>query len=176
MTGAQAPSGGNATPTVWRRLMCLVYEGVVLFGVVMMAGYLYSSLTQQRHALIGTAGLQVFLFVVLAIYFVWFWTHGGQTVAMKAWQIRLVTVRGDSVTQARALARYFLGWMWFVPALAIVHFAGLKGLLPLAVTLSAGVLAFAALSRLHPERQFWHDVICGTRLVIWRPTPDSKTH
>jgi uncharacterized RDD family membrane protein YckC len=176
VTTSAALSSRDSTPAVWRRLMCLVYEGVVLFGVVMMAGYLYSSLTQQRHALVGTAGLQAFLFVILAIYFVWFWSHGGQTVAMKAWQIQLVTSRGSGVTQARALARYLLSWMWFLPALAVVNFAGLKGLLPLTVTLSAGVLAFAALSRLHPERQFWHDVVCGTRLITWRPTAAPLTN
>jgi hypothetical protein len=27
---------------------------------------------------------------------------------------------------------------------------------------------YAALSRLHPQRQFWHDALCGTRLVAER--------
>ena len=52
-------------------MAAFVYEGVLLFGVLAIAGYLYSSLTQQRHALHGLAGLQAFLFVVLAIYFTW---------------------------------------------------------------------------------------------------------
>ena len=71
-------------------MACFLYEGVLLFGVVMIAGYLFSSLTQQRNALVGRHGLQAFLFIVLGIYFVWFWSHGGQTVAMRAWHIRLV--------------------------------------------------------------------------------------
>ena len=33
----------------------------------------------------------------------------------------------------------------------------------------AALLAYAALARLHPDRQFWHDAACGTRLVDWRP-------
>ena len=60
----------------------------------MMAGYLYGSLTQQRNALAGRHGLQAFLFLALAVYFVWFWSHGGQTVAMKTWHIRLVHADG----------------------------------------------------------------------------------
>lgn len=164
-----AASGPLAAPSVRRRMACFVYEGVLLFGVLMIAGYLFSSLTQQRHALEGRHGLQAFLFLVLGIYFVWFWSHGGQTVAMKAWHIRLVDAAGRPVTQARALVRYLLSWLWFLPALAIVWLSGLQGLGPVTAALFAGVAAFAALARLRPDRQFWHDAVCGTRLVTWRP-------
>lgn len=173
MSAAVPPSVAPAkaeTPGVARRLACFVYEGVLLFGVVMIAGYLYSSLTQQRHALEGRAGLQAFMLVVLAIYFVWFWSHGGQTVAMKAWHIRLVTADGRPVSQARALVRYLLSWVWFMPALAASYAAGLRGAEVFAV-LTVGVLAYAALARLHPQRQFWHDAVCGTRLIHWRTQP-----
>jgi uncharacterized RDD family membrane protein YckC len=166
-----APAGASfdpRAPALFRRLACFVYEGVLLFGVVMIAGYLYSTLTQQRHALHGQHGLQAFLFIVLGIYFVWFWSHGGQTVAMKAWHIRLVGTDGHPVSQWRALARYLLSWLWFLPALAAVYLAGVHGLGAIFGTLALGVLAFAALSWLHPQRQFWHDAVCGTRLVTWR--------
>lgn len=158
-------------------MAAFIYEGVLLFGVVMIAGYLYSSLTQMRHALQGTVGLQAFLFVVLGIYFVWFWSRSGQTVAMKAWHIRLVDPAGRPVSQPRALGRYLLSWLWFLPALAAVHFAGLKSTGAIFGSLAAGVLAYAALAWLHPQRQFWHDAVCGTRLITWRPAlpPRPKT-
>jgi uncharacterized RDD family membrane protein YckC len=159
----------GSTPGLVRRLACFVYEGVLLFGVVMIAGYLYSSLTQQRHALQGQLGLQLFLFVVLGIYFVWFWSRGGQTVAMRTWNIRLVTATGEQVSQPRALARYLLAWIWFVPALGAAALAGLHSVAAIFGLITAGVLAYALLAKLHPERQFWHDVVCRTRLVDWRP-------
>ncbi|WP_119352730.1 RDD family protein [Azohydromonas sediminis] len=174
MSAAAPPAGAAATPGIARRLASFVYEGVLLFGVVMIAGYLYSSLTQQRHALEGRGGLMAFLFVVLAIYFVWFWSHGGQTVAMKAWHVRLVTADGGPVSQLRALARYLLSWVWFLPALATAHFAGLKSSLAVFTLMTVGVLAYAALAWLHPQRQFWHDAVCGTRLVHWNPPRPPK--
>lgn len=156
-------------PGLWRRLLCMLYEGVLLFGVLMIAGYLYSSLTQQRHALQGTAGLQAFLFVVLGIYFGWFWSRSGQTLAMKAWHIRVVAADGRGLSQARALARYALAWLWFLPALLSLHFAGLKSGAAIVAALAAGVAGYATLALLRPDRQFWHDVVCGTRLVDVRP-------
>lgn len=152
-----------------------VYEGVLLFGVLMIAGYLFSSLAQQRHALVGRLGLQAFLFVVLGVYFVLFWSRGGQTVAMKAWHIRLVTRDGKPVSQARALARYVLCWLWFLPALLALYVSGLDGGGATFGLLSTGVITYGALSRLHPDRQFWHDALCGTRLVSTR-TDDARRH
>jgi uncharacterized RDD family membrane protein YckC len=166
--------GEPAVPSLRRRLACFVYEGVLLFGVVMVAGYLYSSLTQQRHALVGMHGLQAFLFVVLGVYFVWFWSTGGQTVAMKAWRIRLVGRDMQPVSQARALARYLLSWLWFLPALAGAHFGGLIGGGVISGALALGVCAYAALVLLLPQRQYLHDVLCGTRLLDWHPARPAR--
>ena len=161
-------------PSLWRRMASFLYEGVLLFGVTFISGYLYAALTQQRSALIGKSGLQAFEFVVLGIYFIWFWTHGGQTVAMKAWHLRVVDEHGAPLGQGRALARYLLSWLWFLPALASVHFAELHGGGAITGALLAGVLGYVLLARLHPSRQFLHDLLCRTRVVTQRPPARKK--
>jgi uncharacterized RDD family membrane protein YckC len=170
--GAGAPhtdASTAATPSIRRRLAALLYEGVLLFGVLMISGWLYSTLTQQRNALQGKTSMQAFLFVVLGIYFGWFWSRGGQTVAMKAWHIRVVTRDGEPLSQARALVRYLLSWLWFLPSLAAMYLAGLHSGAAIYGALAAGVAAYAALAWLQPDRQFWHDAVCGTRLINWQP-------
>ncbi len=157
------------TPTLLRRLACFVYEGVLLFGVVMVAGFAYSTLTQQRHALSGIAGMQAVVFVVLGVYFAGFWSRTGQTLAMQTWQIRLVGASGERVPLLRAVARYLLSWLWFLPALLSLYLSGLKGGGPAFAALTAGVVAYAALAWLRPDRQYWHDAICRTRLVMAQP-------
>lgn len=150
-------------------MACFIYEGVLLFGVVMIAGYLFSSLTQQRNAMVGRHALQAFLFVVLAIYFVWFWSHGGQTVAMRAWHVRVVDAAGAPLTQLRALARYAFSWLWFLPALLLLWAWGVRDTGTVFGVMAAGILAYAALALLHPKRQFWHDAVCRTQLITQRP-------
>jgi uncharacterized RDD family membrane protein YckC len=162
------------TPGIARRLAAFVYEGVLLFGVLFIAGYLYSTLTQQRHALQGQTGLQLFVFCVLALYFVTFWTRGGQTVAMRAWHLRVVTTRGDALGKGRAFVRFLASWLWFVPALVAARVAGLHSAASIFGLLIVGVLAYALLARLHPQRQFLHDALCGTRLVTWRAGPQRR--
>jgi uncharacterized RDD family membrane protein YckC len=156
-----------AVPGLKRRMACWLYEGMLMFGVVFVAGYLFGSLSQTRHALDNRHALQAFLFIVFGIYFTWFWAKG-QTLAMKTWNIRVTDVAGRPLSQRRAFVRYLLSWLWFLPALAAIapfHLSGGESVLLLA----GWVLVYALLSRFHPEQQFWHDALAGTRLVTYVP-------
>lgn len=168
-TAPEAPGDGSShvTPGLWRRMACWLYEGMLLFGVVFIAGYLFSALSQTRHALDNRLLQQAFLFVVLGIYFAWFWSKG-QTLAMKTWHIRVVDLAGKPLTQRRALLRYVLSWLWFLPPLAATAPFRLSGA-ESAVIVLGWVLVWALLSRFHPARQFWHDALAGTRLIDARP-------
>lgn len=156
-------------PPLARRMACWLYEGMLLFGVVFIAGYLFGALSQTRHALDNRHALQGFLFVVFGIYFTWFWSKG-QTLAMKTWNIRLVDAHGRPVTQARALVRYLLSWLWILPALATISLLSLSGAGTL-VVVAGWVAVWALLSRFHRQRQYWHDAWAGTRLVAAAPVP-----
>ncbi len=169
-----APGAPAPAPGLRRRLAAFVYEGVLLFGVLMIAGLAYGLATQQRHALVGQHGLQLFLFLVLGLYFTWFWSHGGQTVAMKTWHVRLLARDGQPVGTARAWLRYLLSWLWFLPALACTQLAGLHSGASITLALLAGVLVYALVSRFNPRRQFLHDLISHTELVYW-PTVKRKS-
>ena len=116
----------------------MLYEALLLFAVAFFAGWLFFAASGGRDATSGwlRLALQAFVLVVFAAYFLRCWLHGGQTLAMKAWRIRLV-----GVTPRRALAR-------FAYALALV---------PTGISLAW--VFFDA------ERQFLHDRLAGTRLV-----------
>jgi uncharacterized RDD family membrane protein YckC len=154
-------------PGLWRRMACWIYEGVLMFGVVFIAGYLFGSLSQTRNAMDNRHALQAFLFVIFGIYFVWFWAKG-QTLAMKTWSIRLVDANGQPVSQSRALVRYCLSWIWFLPPLLALSPFKLNGAETVMLTIG-WVVVWALSSRLQPNRQFWHDTWVGTRLVTSKP-------
>ncbi|MEY4909260.1 MAG: hypothetical protein RL260_2978 [Pseudomonadota bacterium] len=159
------------TPGLRRRMAAMLYEAVVLFGVLMVSGLLFSPLTDQRHALQGRVELQVFLFGMLGLYFTWFWTHSGQTVAMKTWHVRVVRQDGRPLGGWNALVRYTLSWLWFLPALGVAAMLKLHTSGEYMLALLVGVVAYAALTRRLPDHQFLHDRLCQTRLVTWRPAP-----
>jgi uncharacterized RDD family membrane protein YckC len=159
-------------PSIKRRLTVMLYEGVLLFGVLAIAGLLFGILLQQRNALYLRHVLQYWLFLVLGVYFVWFWMRGGQTLPMKTWRIRLVTVQGNPLNAKRACARYLLAWLWFVPGLAIAWVLDAHGWTAVCIG-AANVLAWALTARIHPSRQFLHDRIAGTQLINVAKNPQG---
>jgi uncharacterized RDD family membrane protein YckC len=163
--GSAASAPGAAVPTIRRRLAALVYESVLLFGVVFIAGYLFSTLTQQRNGLTHHNLLTIWVALVVGAYFIWCWTRGGQTLPMKTWRLRLVEAgTGRPPKVARALARYLAAWLWFLPPLALHPLLHLPVPVTLATT-AAWFALWAAAARLDPARQFPHDRLAGTRIV-----------
>ena len=116
----------------------MLYDGMLLFAVGFFATWLF----QFAAGTLEIAGwrrhlLQAFLLAVFAAYFLWCWLRGGQTLAMRAWRLRLV-----QVSPRRALLRFLLALLLVPTGLSIL---------------------WALVDR---ERQFLHDRIAGTRLVF----------
>lgn len=160
-TNASTP----VTPTLKSRLASMLYESMLLFGVIFVTGFLFSYLAGQRHALYMRHFLQGWLLFVLCAYFIWFWTHGGQTLAMKTWRVRLVASDGGPVRYGLALYRFLLCWLWILPGLALAWLFGAKTWMLIWIP-ALNMLLWALAARLDPERQFLHDRIAGTRLVL----------
>jgi uncharacterized RDD family membrane protein YckC len=86
----------------------MVYEAVLLFAVAFFASWIFFFASGGRDATSGALRheLQLFILAVFAAYFVWCWLRGGQTLAMKAWHIRLV-----DVTPRKAVLRFVLAFL-----------------------------------------------------------------
>ncbi|MCE9571158.1 MAG: RDD family protein [Rhodocyclales bacterium] len=134
----------DATPSLRRRLASMAYESLLLIGVLSIAFMLpHLVLGMGFHILLPGWALLSHIFVALGAYFVWYWHHSGQTLAMQTWKIRLSTPRGVPPTLAQLALRYALAW-------------------PSVIYLGAG-LFWALFDR---DRQFLHDRLAGTCLVF----------
>ena len=134
--------GGLETPSFGRRMASSLYDLLMLAALVLVATFPFlaffgdSTAGWRRHV------LQVWVLAVAGAYFAWFWTHGGQTLPMKTWRLRLVRADGAPVSLARAVHRYLLA--------ALGLFA-----------LGLGFL-WALVDR---DRQFLHDRLAGTAII-----------
>ncbi|OZI59737.1 RDD family protein [Bordetella genomosp. 11] len=154
------------TPPRLRRFACMMYEAVLLFGVVFLADYLFDTLTQSRSGLMLRTARQAWLFLAIGCYFVVCWARSGQTLPMKTWNIRLVGRDGSPPSLARLVWRY--GFAWILPMIAALAVWGIESVTHWPATLMFIVAApFAVFvgSWLDPEGQFLHDRWAGTRLV-----------
>lgn len=155
-----------------RRFACMMYEGVLLFGVVFLAGYLFDTLTQSKHALTLRHARQVVLFAAIGIYFFLCWKRSGQTLPMKAWDMRLVGADGLRPGTGRLLMRYVL--MWVLPLVAALGVWGLSiltGWSSVDLLIVAAPFANFIPTFWTPGGQFAHDLVSGTRLIHVPPPP-----
>lgn len=138
---------GLISPSRKRRMACLLYESMLLFGVVFIAGYLFDTLTQSKHALYLRHERQAWLAFVLGLYFVWFWRHGGQTLAMKTWHIRLVREDGSPIGWLQGIIRFVLASLFNCSGISFVY------------------------SWFDRHGQYPQDRLCKTLLISSKPTP-----
>jgi len=162
-------------PSLGRRMASFAYEGLLLFGIGLIPGAigaLLVALTGNQHPLQNDATLRVITLLIYAVYFTWFWSVRGQTLPMQTWHIRVVTDKGERLRPWQALARFVASCAWFAPAALLAAANGWTRWHGLAA-MSVGVVAYALLALAHPQRQFWHDALCGTRLIT--VVPPTKT-
>ncbi len=152
-------SAPATTPRLRRRLASLVYESILLFGVAFIAAYLFLALTQSKYPIPSPMRhlFQSYMFAVIGIYFVWCWRHGGQTLPMKTWKMRVTDQAGSTVSLARAWWRYTMIWVTLLPALLLYSFGYKWGLAVLPLPLLWAVI--------DPGRQFLYDRLARTAII-----------
>lgn len=157
-------------PSRWRRFSSMMYEGVLLFGLVFGVLLVFDFLTQSRHALMLRDARQVILFMAIGLYFLLSWRRSGQTLPMKTWSLRLVTADGHKLSWPRALYRYVL--MWILPliyALGVQVLSSYTGYSSTHLLIVFAPLTLFIWTWFDAEQLFLHDRIAGTRIVDIRP-------
>lgn len=140
-------------PSIARRLSAMLYEGLVVFSILLI-GFLIPQIVLSGHG-IQFSGRMLWLhvFLLLAAYFLWCWLHGGQTLPMKTWKMRLSGSREHclKIRPAQALLRYFLAWP--------------------SILLGGIGLIWAIFDK---DRQFLHDRIAGTYIVTAKDPQEAQ--
>lgn len=137
------PATGGSLARLDRRLLSLAYEALMLAAVLLAGGFTFMAFAGRMEPVLARPVFQIFLLLLAGTYFAWQWHHGGQTLPMKTWRIRLVTAAGGPLTLRHAVCR-------FVLAAAGTPLFGV------------GIL-WAFFDR---DRQFLHDRLAGTRIVM----------
>jgi len=141
--------GQASSPGLLRRLACMLYDSLVLMALAVVVVTIAVAL--KRGPITSASGywrpmLQLTMVLVALAFYLWFWTHGGQTLGMKAWRLVLVTDRGAIPGYGRAALRVAASLLSWLP-------------------LGLGYL-WVLVDRDHLA---WHDRLSGTRLVLLLP-------
>lgn len=131
-----------------RRSGALLYDGLLLLAVLMMATGLFLPLTggeaisPRDHPLLEFVYRGVLVLLTIGFFGI-FWTRRGQTLGMASWRLQLEREDGGPLTwgdTVRRLAAALLSWL----------------------PLGLGYLWILV----DPERRAWHDRLSRTRVVV----------
>ncbi len=149
------PDTHNYLPvSLIKRLIAFIYDLLLIIAIFMILGSLTNILTtfivNGGNAITETHWFYLFnQMIVLSIlllssllFYCWFWTHGGQTLGMKTWRIKLISNTGENVSWKQAFIRYLS---------AILSCAFLGG----------GFLW----SLVDSKKRSWHDILSSSYLV-----------
>ena len=95
-------------PGFFRHLFAIVYDLILLIAVLFFATGLLLPFNGGEAFTHDQIFYLVYLLTVSFLFYGWFWTHGGQTLGLKAWEIRLLSDNLKPVTWYQALIRFMV--------------------------------------------------------------------
>lgn len=137
-------------PGFLRRIATVVYDLLLLLAILFVATLIVLPFHHAEAFEPDSPLYTGYLLLVSAGFYGWFWTHGGQTLGMRAWKIRLVDQHGRVPGWPSAMLRF----------VAAIFSWGLAG---------SGFLYIL----LNKKRLAMHDIASQTFIVWQEPTNNT---
>jgi len=116
----------SATPATFAKRVAAMFYDFLLFGsVLLVVGFIsmltLTSITGIENVAKGSLVAKLFFVYLLALgylFFGWFWTHGGQTLGMRAWKLKVISFDGQPINWKQAFIRYIYSIASWIPLAA----------------------------------------------------------
>lgn len=155
-----------SSPSRRRRFASMMYESVLLFGVVVLTALIFDVATKSYHALYMRHTRQFVLFLAIGLYFMLCWRRTGQTLPMKTWYMRIEALDGTKPHYFRLLLRYLLLWPLPLASALIVQYLSIRsGYASTDLLVVVAPFSIFIWSWFDKDGLFMHDRLAGTRLV-----------
>lgn len=150
---------------LWRRLLALVYDLLIVLAIVMVVGLLCQLATGGNLIRVGAHAVIPVWYrplqgLVVAAYFISSWQRGGQTVGMRPWHIRLTRADGGTPTLQQAVLRLLVA----AAPMLVLMLAPALGLRTALWALLITWGSWFAVALFDPRRRALHDIIAATEL------------
>lgn len=127
-------SNSYAPVSLFKRLLSIIYDSFLLIAICFIVAVTMSifttfimndgnAITEAHPFYLMNQIIMLFtIFTTGFLFYVWFWSHGGQTLGMKTWMLRLVAEDGTAIDKKQAAIRalaavlswciFGLGFLW----------------------------------------------------------------
>lgn len=131
------------TPSPFRLFAVIAYDLMLLLSVLLLAGFIAVVLNGGEAIGANNPVFAVYIVAVSFFFYGWFWTHGGQTLGMRAWRVYLISQLPTDITWRQAAIRFIVALLsWLCLGLGFYW------------------------QWLSKQQQSWHDMASMSRLVV----------
>ncbi len=136
-----------------KRLLAIIYDLLLLTAICFAVAVVISIFTtfifndgnaiteQHPFYLLNQIIILSSIIISSLIFYVWFWTHGGQTLGMKTWRIQLVS-DNNGISKQQAAIRFFAALIsWSLLGLGFIW------------------------SLFDSKKRCWHDILSSSHLI-----------
>jgi len=164
-----------------RYLAALFYDALLVCGLLLIASFIYFipsliSVDSSKAENLSTTAFggplyKTYLFFIWFGFFARFWTHGGQTLGMAAWRIKIQCHDGSAINLWQALLRFFSALAPWVIVLFIYYLLNKNQWLAEEYRIWVILFGFSGIiwSFFDRENLMLHDHFSETRLVCSQP-------
>jgi uncharacterized RDD family membrane protein YckC len=132
-----------AKPGLLRQLSAVIYDFLLLIALLFFATAILLPFNDGEAFSHQQIFYPLYLLVVSFFFYGWFWTHGGQTLGLRAWKIKVLTINYELINWRQAFIR-------FIVSLFSWSFLGLGFLWVL----------------VDKRQRSWHDIVSKTGLFL----------
>lgn len=103
-------------PGFLRRLAVILYDILLLIALLFVATALLLPLNAGEAFTAQQFYFPLYLLLVSFFFYAWFWTHGGQTLGLRAWKLKVLTLDRQPVSWKQAAFRFIFAlfsWLCF---------------------------------------------------------------
>jgi uncharacterized RDD family membrane protein YckC len=93
----------------------MAYDWLLLAGVLFVATLALIVIRGGEAIAPRTGWYEVMLLAISFGFYGWFWTHGGQTLGLRAWRLRVVTLNGGALSWGDAARRFIASATLLLP-------------------------------------------------------------
>lgn len=105
----------TSRPSFFRILAVMFYDILILLSILMLALFIAVLVNDKQAIEQGNLFFIAYLFAVSWLFYCWFWTHGGQTIGMRAWKVYLRSDKQAHVNWRQASLRFFIAFISWLP-------------------------------------------------------------
>ena len=148
--------------SIWRRIASLLYDIVLIVAlVIIMYMPLLSFNIEENFILKITA--QIYIYLIIQYFFVWFWVNSNGTLGMKSWRVKISDTNGNKITYKKAILRFNVSLIYFlIIGFLVFTYYKYSEMNYFLLMLFAILLSFPLIRK---DRKFLHDIISKTILI-----------